>query len=280
MYLANLSDGVWLQVLLTLLILLTLHLGGRQFIMSIVRRVVRSHKYEKKIDEQKRENTLAGMLRTTYAIVLWVIGVIIILYQLNINLAALATGAGLIGVVVGFGAQNTIKDFLGGLFIILENQYRVDDIVTLRADGTDISGMVEEVTIRITRMRDLDGRLHIIPNGSITVVTNWTFEHANVNVDVGVAYGSDIDLVEKVINEVGQSMAADDAWAPYIIEPIQYLRVDGFEDSAVRIKSLGKVEPAKQWDVAGEFRRRLLKAFPEAGISIPFPQVVIHKPKA
>jgi small-conductance mechanosensitive channel len=277
------------QVIGTIIIAIVLQLVVRATIGRVVRRLVGGYevhgkklgkKYGTHLDEEKREHTLVSLFRTAAAVAIWLIAIIVILWQLNINLAALMTGAGLIGIIVGFGAQSAIRDFLAGIFIIAENQYRVGDIVTLHTGSNDISGVVEDITIRITRLRDLDGNMHIVQNGSPIVVTNLTFDYANVNVDVSVAYESDVDKVEKVMNQVGQDMAEDDEWKEHIVEPIQFLRVDGFEDSAVRIKALGKVEPAKQWDVAGEFRRRIKRAFEKNGIQIPFPQVVVHNPKS
>ena len=243
-----------------------------RYIGRIITKVVKSHKYESRKVERQREQTLISILRTASAVVIWVIALLLILAALNVNIAALATGAGLIGVVVGFGAQNTIKDFLAGLFIIAENQYRVGDIITISGR----SGVVESISIRITRLRDLDGQLHIVPNGQIDVVTNMTFEFANANVDVGVSYDSDIDKVARIVNDVGKKMAGDKDWEKSIIEPIEFLRVDNFGDSAITIKALGRVVPGMQWDVTGEFRRRLKIAFDQNGIEIPFPQRVLH----
>jgi small-conductance mechanosensitive channel len=277
-----------IQVIGTIIIAIVLQLVVGATIGRVVRRLVGGYevhgkklgkKYGTHLDEEKREHTLVSLFRTAAAVAIWLVAIIVILWQLNINLAALMTGAGLIGIIVGFGAQSAIRDFLAGIFIIAENQYRVGDIVTLHTGSNDISGVVEDITIRITRLRDLDGNMHIVQNGSPIVVTNLTFDYANVNVDVSVAYESDVDKVEKVMNKVGQDMAEDELWKEHIVEPIQFLRVDGFEDSAVRIKALGKVEPAKQWDVAGEFRRRIKRAFEKNGIQIPFPQVVVHNSK-
>ena len=193
--------------------------------------------------------------------------------------SALATGAGLLGAIIGFGAQDSIRNILSGIFIIAENQYRIGDIVSLRVASKDVSGTVEDVSIRITRLRDLDGNTHIIPNGSIMVTSNLSFDFANVNIDVGVGYEADIDHVEKVINMVGKKLAEDEQWKQHIFEPIQFLRVDAFDESSVRVKALGKVEPAQQWGVAGEYRRRLKKAFEKESIKIPYNQVVIREGK-
>lgn len=258
------------QIILTVLVIMIVQLILHATIDRIVRRIVRGHHYDTLIDEKKREDTLATIFQTASALVVWTIGLIVILLQLNINLAALATGAGLIGIVVGLGAQTAIKDFLSGIFIIAENQYRVGDVVTLESNGLNVSGEVEDVTIRITRLRDIDGNLVVVPNGSIGTVTNLTFKYANVNVDIGVSYSADIDKVEQIINQVGAEMAKDKDWQEKIFEPIKFLRVDALEDAAVRIKALGKVEPAAQWGVAGEFRRRIKKAFEKNDIQTPY----------
>lgn len=249
-------------------------------IERLVRRSIRSHKYANKLDAKKREQTLINVFHTATTVALWIIGALVILSELDVNFAALATGAGVIGLVVGVGAQNFIRDVLAGIFIIIENQYRVGDIITINTDNGTVSGVVEEITVRITRLRDLDGNLHIVQNGAAGVITNRSFDFANVNVDIGVGYDANIDDVEKALNEVGKAMVADNKWQEHIIEPIQFLRVDSFGDSSVNIKALGKVKPGMQWDVAGEFRRRLKTAFDKHGITIPYPQIVVHQPPA
>jgi moderate conductance mechanosensitive channel len=245
-----LSKNMFVQVLLTIITTLILQIIAQHTVGIFVRNIVRGHRYANKVDEHKREQTLKGVLRTLVGVVLWVLATLVILTQLGFQLSTLLTSAGLIGVVVGFGAQNVIKDFVAGLFVLGENQYRV----------------VEDLTVRITRLRDLDGNLHVIGNGSAQAVTNLSYKYANVNVDITIAYASNIDDVEEVINEVGQKMAKSDTWSRSIFEPIQFLRVDELAESGVRIKSLGRVEPAEQWAVAGEFRRRLKKEFDKRDI--------------
>lgn len=272
-------DHTLVQVISTIVGAFVLQLILRHSIARVIRRTVRGHKFANQIDEEKRAKTLITIFKTAISVIIWIVAIIIILWQMHVNIAALMTGAGVVGIVVGFGAQSAIRDFLAGIFVLAENQYRVGDIVTLRPAGVEISGVVEDITIRITRLRDLDGNIHIVQNGSANAVTNMSFGFANVNVDVLVDYDSDVNKVEKVMNDVGCSMSDDAEWAGAIVEPIQFLRVDGFEDSGVRIKALGKVEPAMQWDVAGEFRRRLKVAFEKHGIKIPLPQVVVHQSK-
>lgn len=267
------------QIALTLLAAVVLQLVSTKLIRRLVHSLVHRHNHHSRADEKKREKTLVTMLHTTSSIVIWITASIIILTELNVNVAAILTGAGVVGIIVGFGAQSTIGDILAGMFIIIENQYRVGDIVTLSASGKEISGVVEDITIRITRLRDLDGNLHTVRNGLTTIVTNQSFGYANVNIDTKVAYSSDIDFVEKIINQVGNDLAEDEQWQRHIKEPIGFMRIERFDDSGITVKALGKVEPAMQWDVTGEFRRRLKKAFEQNGITIPLPQIVVHTAK-
>ncbi|CAN5329702.1 hypothetical protein BH09PAT4_BH09PAT4_06640 [soil metagenome] len=276
-FIQDLFSTMTAQVLLTLLVTFIIQMVLRESIQHIVERIVKGHKHTSRAEERQREQTLIRVFRTASAVLLWITAVVVVLYQLHVNVAALLTGAGVFGVIVGFGAQNAIKDYLAGLFIIMENQYRVGDIVTLYADGANISGMVDDISLRITKLRDLDGNLHIVQNGSGGVVTNRSFTFANVNVDIGVAYDSDLEKVRGVIDTVGAEQAKHGDWRDEIIEPIEFLRVDAFGDHAVIIKAIGKVQPAKQWDVAGDFRLRLKNAFDKAGIVIPLPQVVVHQ---
>jgi len=269
----------FVQIVLTLAVVIVVQIILRESIYRIVAGMVRGHKHASRQEELQREKTLAGVFKAALAVTLWTIAVVVILYQLHINVAALLTGAGLVGVLVGFGAQNAIKDYLAGVFVLAENQYRIGDIVTLYAGGANIGGVVEEITLRITKLRDADGNLHTVPNGSGGVVTNRSFNFANVNIDVGVAYDSDLDKVRAVIDEVGIAQAGDEDLKSVILEPIHFLRLDAFGDRAVMLRATGKVQPAKQWEVAGDFRMRLKKAFDANHITIPLPQVVVHQAK-
>jgi len=265
------------KILFIVIVALLIQFVLRFAVDKIVRHFIRRHKYQTALDEKKREDTLSGVFKTFSAVILWLIVIVSILTVLEVDLAALLTGAGLVGVIVGLGAQNTIKDILAGIFIITENQYRVGDIVTLYAAGQPVSGSVEEITVRITRLRDLDGNVHIVKNGSAEVISNLSFHFANVNINLDVAYSADIDVVEKVINDIGMSMVEEGApLKEHIFEPIQFLRVDSFEASGVRVKALGKVEPATQWEVSGAFLRLIKVAFKKNGIEMPLTQIVVH----
>lgn len=248
-------------------------------ISRIVRRVVKSHHYATRLEEKKREQTITNVFRALSVIVIWIIAIVASLSAFGVNFAAVAASLGFLGVVIGLGAQTTIRDYVAGIFILIENQYRVGDIVTLSGGTTGqlgTSGVVEDITLRITKLRDLDGTLNIVRNGEAAIVTNRTFEYSSVVIDIGVAYDSDIDKVEKVMNRVGQDMLTNEEMAKSIKEPIHFLRVDNFVDSSVIVKALGTVEPAEQWTIAGEYRRRILTEFKKEGVEIPLPQIVMH----
>lgn len=266
------------HVLLTIIIALILQLLVRAPIERLVRRAIRSHRYTSKEEEKKREDTLITVFHTAGMVMIWIVTLIVVLFQLKVNVAGLLTGAGVIGVFVSLGAQSTIRDFLAGIFIIMENQYRVGDIINLSAGVPGgVSGVVEDITVRITKLRDLDGNLHIVTNGSAGVITNMTFQFANVNIDIPVSYAADIDKVKKIINDVGIELAGDKELGHDVVEAVQFLRVDQFGDSVIIVKAFGKVKAGAQWDVAGEFRKRLKEAFDKKGIDLPYPQVVVHQ---
>ncbi|USN96483.1 MAG: mechanosensitive ion channel family protein [Candidatus Nomurabacteria bacterium] len=264
------------HILFAVVALLIIRFTINHFIGRIVERIVLGHRYKTKREEKLRERTLTDMFKTGTAVVTWVVIAVVVLQEFGVNLAALATGAGLIGVVIGFGAQSMFKDFLGGTFIITENQYRIGDVVTVGGH----SGIVEQITIRMTKLRDLDGSVYFIPNGEITSVRNMTMEYSGVVIEVGVSYDTEVSEAEEIINEVGKELAEDPEWKSRIIEPITFLRLDSFGDSSVNLKAVGKTVPLEQWNIAGEYRKRLKKAFEKKGIEIPFPQRVIHERKS
>lgn len=270
------QGGTWLRIAGYVLILAGIQLTIRTYIGRVVRRTMISSRFDTESDAEQRADTLTGLFRTALTALIWIIGAVLILNEFNVNLAALATGAGLFGIIIGFGAQSTVKDFLSGIFIIMENQYRIGDVVNI--DGN--KGVVEQVTIRITKLRDVDGSVYFIPNGEITVVRNMTLEFSGAVIEVGVSYDTDVDKAEEVMNIVGRKLADDPDWSDRIVEPITFLRIDSFGDSSVNLKATGKTAPSEQWSVAGEYRARLKKAFEEAGIIIPLPQRVVHIAKS
>lgn len=257
-----------IQIIFIILITILLHRASGKIIMQFLERTNRIHPNESKSDQKKRIDTVGNIFGAAAGLVIWLIAVSMILAVLHFNIASLATGAGFFGIVIGIGAQATIRDYLAGIAILLENQYRVGDVVTLRGGttGLGVTGIVEQLTLRITKLRDLDGTLNIVRNGDASIITNRTFGFSSVVLDIDVAYNSDIDAVERIMNIVGKEMLNDKKLKDEIREPVHFLRVEGFAESSIVVKAVGKVTPAMQWEVEGEYRRRLLKAFKKEGI--------------
>ncbi|MFH1087276.1 MAG: mechanosensitive ion channel family protein [Chloroflexota bacterium] len=223
-------------------------------------------------EANKRGKTLSRVLVNAAQVVVLLGTSFAALSELEIDIAPILAGVGVAGIAIGFGAQSLVKDLLAGLFIILENHYRVGDVVRI----ADVAGLVEDINLRRTVLRDLDGIVHIVPNGEIRVASNFTKEWSRVNLNVSVAYGEDLDRVIAVINRVGKELAADPKWAPALLTPPQALRVDNLGESGIDIKILGDTQPIRQWEVTGELRKRIKKAFDEEGIEIPWPHTKVY----
>jgi len=225
--------------------------------------------------EKKREDTLIHIFNGALKIVIIVLALMMILQETGLEIGPLLAGAGILGLAFGFGGQYLIRDIITGLFIILENQYRIGDVVNI--DGT--SGSVEDITLRLTTLRDLDGTMHHIPHGDIKRASNLSKKFARINLNMSVAYNTDLEHVIKVINKTGNELAEDPLYKESILKPPQFLRVNDFADSAIILKILGDTKPLKQWEITGELRKRLKVAFDKEGIEIPFPQRVYHQAK-
>ena len=227
------------------------------------------------VEVKKRMDTLDELGTNVLRAFILLIALVMILGELNLNVGPAIAGLGIVGVAVGFGAQSLVRDYFNGALILVENQYSVGDVVTIAG----VSGEVEDFSLRRTTLRDLSGTVHTVPNGEVRVASNRTRVWARINEDVQVAYDSDIDQVTDTINAVGKAMYEDPAWRRRLLEAPAVLRIDAFGDSGVTIKVLGTVRAADQWSAAGELRRRILEAFTEHGIEIPFPHhVVISRP--
>jgi small conductance mechanosensitive channel len=205
----------------------------------------------------KRVQTLTTVFDWTAEVVLFLVALFTILPELGVNVGPVLAGVGIVGIAVGLGAQSLVRDTINGLFILIENQFGIGDVVTVAG----ISGRVEEVNLRRTVLRDLDGAVHSVPNSEIRVASNHSRGWSGVDMNVTVAYEADIDKAAAVIDRVGQELAADPEYGPLITDAPHVVRVDAFKDSGVALKVLGVTEPMRQWDVMGELRRRLKKAF-------------------
>lgn len=225
--------------------------------------------------EKKREDTLIRIFTGATQIAFLLVAILMILQEAGVKIGPILAGAGIVGIAVGFGGQYLIKDIITGLFIILENQYRIGDVVNIDTTG----GLVEDISLRKTTLRDLNGTVHHVPHGEVKRVANLSKQYARVNLDIGIAYNSNLEHVINVINTTGKELAEDPQYKDSIISPPQFLRVDDFADSAIIVKVLGDTKPLKQWEITGELRKRLKIAFDSEGIEIPFPQRVIHQAK-
>lgn len=214
------------------------------------------------VEVDKRIDTLTHVVYRTTVVAISIVAFLMALPELGLSVGPLIAGVGILGLAVGFGAQNLVRDVINGLFILLENQYGRGDVVTIAG----ATGLVEDINLRRTILRDLDGIVHFIPHGEIKTTSNQTKGFSRVNLIVSVPYAADIDKAFEVINRVGQEMAKDPEWAPRIREAPRALRIDRLADSTVEIRVLGVTEPSEQWPVNGELRRRLRLAFDAEGI--------------
>ena len=226
---------------------------------------------ESPTESSKRVETLTRLIQQTLIITLWVGIVLVILGQVGVDIGPLLAGAGIAGLAIGFGAQNLVRDFISGFFIIMENQVRVGDVAIINGTG----GLVEKINLRTIILRDLSGVVHIFPNGAISSLSNMTSEWSAHVYEIGVAYKEDTDKVSQVIDDTIAEMLEDGEYGKEIIEHERF-GVEKFGDSAVIIKGRIKTRPIKQWFVMREFNRRLKYAFDERGIEIPFPHRTLY----
>jgi small conductance mechanosensitive channel len=240
---------------------------GAGLLSRILQHTVRSDLYPTKTDREKRIRTLNSMAGAFMRVGVYIVAAILIVGEVNPEYTtALFASAGLIGVALGFGAKDLINDFMSGIFIISENQYRVGDVIEI--GGT--SGTVEDITIRTTVLRDLSGNVYHVPNGSVGVTTNMTLGFSQVNEDITVSHDTDIDKLTHVINHVGEELAAVVRLKSKIIDPPHFVRIDGFNTMGMTVKVVGKTLPGEQWMVKGELYRRLKTALDSNGIEIPY----------
>jgi small conductance mechanosensitive channel len=223
-------------------------------------------------ESQKRSETLKSVVNNTLIIIIISVAVMMILSQLGVEIGPILAAAGVLGLAVGFGAQQLVKDVIQGFFILLDDQVRIGDVVSIAGK----SGLVEKVNLRMVTLRDLSGNVHFVRNGEITVVTNMTKEYSRYMFDIGVAYRENVDEVIEVIKQVDAELREDEAFKQHILEPIEILGLDQFADSAVIIKARTKTLPLQQWTVGREFNRRLKNRFDELNIEIPFPHTTLY----
>ena len=269
--------GAWLAVhgarialvmVLSVLGVFALGVTGSRAISRVVARNSAGQPHE---EMEKRVDTLSRVLITGGQIFIIVVAAFVIISETQLNISPILAAMSVVGVALGFGAQSLVKDMIAGFFIVMENQYRVGDVVSIAG----ANGIVVEINLRRTVLRDMDGAVHVVPNGEIRVATNLTHGWSRVNLDISVSYDTDLDKATAVINRVCKRMAEEPEWAALIIKAPEVLRVEKLGDSGIDLKVLGDTKATQQWAVAGELRKRIKRAFDEEGIEIPYPHTKV-----
>jgi len=224
------------------------------------------------LEAEKRIHTLMGILRKGASVIIWLVFIMIFLKKFSIDIAPILAGAGIIGLAVGFGAQELVRDFISGFFILLEDQVRMGDVVIL--NGT--SGVVEDIQLRTVTLRDITGTVHTFQNGKINTISNMTKGWSAMVFDIRVAYKEDLTVVMRVMKEVAEELGADESFSQKILEPMEIFGLDSFGDSALVVKGRIKTKPGDQWTTGREYRKRLKEAFDKNRIEIPFPHQTIY----
>lgn len=222
--------------------------------------------------QRRRADTLTHVLRDVARVFIVAVGTMMVLSEIGIDLKPLLAAAGLGGLAIGFGAQSLVKDVISGFFILLEDSIAVGDVVEIAG----VSGVVEEVKLRTITLRDVSGGVHIVPNGIVDRVKNMTKDYSYYVFDIGVAYREDVDHVMAVLVDIAEELRADSSYAANILEPLEMLGVDRFDDSAVVIRCRIKTPPGQQWRIGREMNRRIKKTFDAKGIEIPFPHRTLY----
>ena len=268
-----LSETGW-KIFLILMIAAVVYLMINHLVPLTIRRaLIQQMKGKPEIERGKRTDTLVRLISSVSAIGIGIITVLIVLQQAGVDITAAIAGLGIVGIAVGFGAQYLVRDLIAGFFVLLENQYNVGDVIRVG----DIAGTVEEISMRRTILSDLDGARHIIPHGEVRIVSNLTQDQSRAHLNISVAYKEDLDRVMLLMRKTWEEMAQDSDWSSFILSKTPWLlRVDEFGDSGITIKIVGDTQPIKQWDVMGEFRRRIKKVFDQEGIEIPWPHLKVY----
>lgn len=262
-----------------ILLLILLAFAANRFAASVIRNAeheIADGDDHKTHERRKRLQTVGATSRRFFSILIWSAAFLMVLRELDVDITPVLTGAGIIGLAVGFGAQTLVKDIISGLFLIAEDQVRLGDV----AEINGIGGAVEEINLRTIVLRDLEGSLHYIASGDIRTLTNKSKDFSYYVVDIGVGYDDDTDRIVEVVGKVAGELMTDPGYAASIVEPLEVLGVDAFKASEVTLRFRIKTLPLKQWEVGRELRRRIKKAFDAAGIQIPGPklEVTIRQP--
>ncbi len=268
---ADLIPGA-IRVAIILGIALALVLVLKRIIPKVV--TARIPKIREEAPEQlaQRSKTLSQIITRVLSTIIWVVAFVMILSVLGLNITPLLAGIGVAALALGFAAQNIIRDYLHGFFIVMEDWYRVGEVATI----ANIGGIVDAITLRRTILRDINGTMHVIPNSNVGLASNMTRDWARVNLDITVAYRENLDNVFRVINEVGRELKDDPVWGKDLLTTPEVLRVNNLGDNGIEIKILADTKPIQQWALMGELRKRLKDRFDHEGIEIPWPHTKLY----
>ena len=228
------------------------------------------------LERAKRARTLGAVLSSVTTALVLITAVLMILREFRIDISPAVTGAGIVGVALGFGAQSLVKDIIGGFFLILENQVRVGDVASINGTG----GLVEAINLRTIVLRDEKGTVHVFPNGSINTLANLTKDFSYYVIDLPVAYGEDPEMVTGLLTSIADGMRQEDAFRPFILEPLEIIGVDDYAENAYRLKVRIKTAPLRQWFVGRELRKRIVRELTARGIQFWSTQKTIVMPAA
>ena len=226
------------------------------------------------IERTKRAQTLSRLIQRTLAIVVSGISVLMVLRELRVDITPVLTGAGILGLAIGFGAQTLVRDIISGFFLILEDQVRVGDVAVVNGQG----GLVEELNLRTIVLRDVEGAVHVFPNGEVKTLANKSKDFSYYVIDIGIRYDDDPDRAAEALRDAAESLMQDDRFRPSILEPLEILGVDAFGENQIVLKARIKTVPLKQWEVGRELRKRVAKIIRERGIQIPTRQLTLNVP--
>ncbi len=270
-WIINQAPYVILLVVLLFILLKLLNVLIRRLKRIFINRATKSPKYDT-VEASKRINTLSGILKGMGKIIIWSVFLMMILKKLGIDIGPILAGAGILGLAIGFGAQELVRDFISGFFILFENQVRTGDYAIIN----NVTGLIEKIELRTMTLRDFSGVVHVFQNGKINSLANMTKEWSAIILEIGVAYKENVDNVMNIMQEVGDEMYNDPEYKGIFLEKLHIYGLDKFADSALVIRARLKTIPGEQWDMGREYRRRLKKVFDEKGIEIPFPHTTIY----
>jgi len=269
--LSDLVNGL-IQIGIILIVALILVLIIRWLVPRLIKTRIPRIKEESPDQLAVRSNTLSRVVVQVFSLLIWVIAIVMILSQLGVDIAPLLAALGVAALALGFAAQNIIRDYLHGFFILMEDWYREGEVAVIQGTG----GLVEKITLRRTILRDLNGAMHIFPNSTVEQASNLTRDWSRINLNVSVSYKENLNRVFDVINQVCQGFKEDPQWSSDMLTIPHVERVDNLGDSGIDIKILGDTKPIKQWALMGELRKRLKERFDEEGIEIPWPHTKVY----